>query len=70
MRRRKAAFATLSGALNIEMAEFGVVVKALLPGLHATRIFTKIDAAADVPDAYRAGIANFFANNSPTGSPP
>jgi short-subunit dehydrogenase len=70
MRRRKAAFATLSGALNIEMAEFGVVLKALLPGLHATRIFTKIDAAADVPDAYRADIANFFANNSPTGSPP
>jgi short-subunit dehydrogenase len=70
MCRRKAAVAVLSGALNIETADFGVVVTALLPGLHATCIFTKIDAAANVPGAYGAGIANFFANNSPTGSPP
>jgi NAD(P)-dependent dehydrogenase (short-subunit alcohol dehydrogenase family) len=66
----KAAVATLSEALNIEMAEFGVVVKTILPGLHATRIFTKIDTAADVPDAYRASMAKFFANNSPNGSSP
>jgi hypothetical protein len=52
MRRRKAAFATLSRAFNIEMAEFGVVVKAVLHRTSRhTRIFTKIDAAADVPDA-------------------
>ena len=66
----KAAVATLSEGLNIEMGEFGVVVKAILPGQHATRIFTKIDLARDVPDAYQESIGTFFANNSPTGSTP
>ena len=66
----KAAVAVLSESLSIELAEFGVVVRAILPGLHATRIFTKIDEGENIPDAYRAGIANFFANNSPTGSDP
>lgn len=65
----KAAVATLSEALNIELAEFGVKVRALMPGQHATRIFTKIDAATVSP-AYRSGVADFFAKNSPTGSDP
>lgn len=29
------------------MADFGVSVKAVFPGAHATRIFTKIDQAGD-----------------------
>jgi NAD(P)-dependent dehydrogenase (short-subunit alcohol dehydrogenase family) len=66
----KAAVAVLSESLSIELAEFGVVVRAVLPGLSATRIFTKIDIADSTPDAYQAGIAQFFARNSPTGSDP
>lgn len=66
----KAAVATLSEALNIELAEFGITVKAVLPGQHATRIFTKIDAAQDVPEPYQEGIKAFFAKNTPTGSEP
>jgi NAD(P)-dependent dehydrogenase (short-subunit alcohol dehydrogenase family) len=53
----KAAVATLSESLSVELAEFGVVVRAILPGLHATCIFTKIDEGDCIPDAYRAGIA-------------
>jgi NAD(P)-dependent dehydrogenase (short-subunit alcohol dehydrogenase family) len=66
----KAAVAVLSESLSIELAEFGVVVRAILPGLHATRIFTKIDQGDSIPGAYRAGINHFFAGNSPTGSEP
>jgi NAD(P)-dependent dehydrogenase (short-subunit alcohol dehydrogenase family) len=62
----KAAVATLSESLSIELGEFGVVVRAILPGQHATRIFTKIDIGDSIPDAYRAGIAHFFDSNSPT----
>ncbi len=66
----KAAVATLSESLSIELGEFGIVVRAILPGQHATRIFTKIDIGDNIPDAYRAGIAHFFASNSSTGSEP
>jgi NAD(P)-dependent dehydrogenase (short-subunit alcohol dehydrogenase family) len=66
----KAAVVLLSECLNIELAEFGVVVRAILPGMSATRIFTKIDRGDSVPDAYQASIARFFANNSSTGSEP
>lgn len=66
----KAAVALLSESLNIELAEFGVIVRAVLPGLSATRIFTKIDRGGSIPDAYQAGIARFFAGNSSTGSGP
>jgi NAD(P)-dependent dehydrogenase (short-subunit alcohol dehydrogenase family) len=66
----KAAVAVLSESLSIDLAEFGVVVRAILPGQHATRIFTKIDQGDSIPDAYRAGITQFFAANSPTGSEP
>ncbi|MEV6286760.1 SDR family oxidoreductase [Kribbella sp. NPDC051770] len=65
----KAAVATLSEALNLELAEFGVKVRAILPGQHATRIFTKIDIA-DISAPYQPGVAAFFAQNSPTGSDP
>jgi short-subunit dehydrogenase len=66
----KAAVALLSESLNIELAEFGVIVRAILPGMSATRIFTKIDRGDSIPDAYQAGIARFFASNSSTGSDP
>jgi len=66
----KAAVATLSESLSIELGEFGIVVRAILPGQHATCIFTKIDIGDNIPDAYRAGIAHFFASNSSTGSEP
>jgi NAD(P)-dependent dehydrogenase (short-subunit alcohol dehydrogenase family) len=66
----KAAVAVLSESLSIELAEFGVVVRAILPGQSATKIFTKIDKGETIPDAYQAGIARFFAGNSPTGSDP
>jgi hypothetical protein len=33
--------------------------------MSANRTFTKIDTGDSIPDAYRAGIASFFANNSP-----
>ena len=66
----KAAVAVLSESLSLELAEFGIVVRAILPGLSATRIFTKIDKGDSIPDVYQAGIAQFFANNSPTGSDP
>ncbi|MEU7634427.1 SDR family NAD(P)-dependent oxidoreductase [Nocardia sp. NPDC049220] len=66
----KAAVATLSEGLSMEMAEFGVAVRAIIPGQHATRIFTKIDAAVDVPDEYQAGIESFFGVTPMTGSSP
>src|SRR5260370_30341211 len=66
----KAAVALLSESLNTELAEFGVIGRAILPGMSATRIFTKIDKGDSIPDAYQPGIARFFASNSPTGSDP
>jgi hypothetical protein len=54
----------------MEMAEFGVVVRAIMPGQHATRIFTKIDAAADVAEDYQGGIESFFSVTPMTGSSP
>lgn len=66
----KAAVATLTEGLSIELAEFGVTAKAVLPGQFATRIFTKIDGAAAPVAAYQTGIQTFFANNAPNGSEP
>ena len=66
----KAAVATFSEGLSMEMAAFGVLVRAIIPGQHATRIFTKIDAAADVAEDYQAGIESFFAATPATGSSP
>ena len=45
-------------------------MRTILPGISATRIFTKIDRGDSIPDAYQAGIARFFASNSSTGSDP
>ncbi|MEU5959751.1 SDR family NAD(P)-dependent oxidoreductase [Micromonospora parva] len=66
----KAAVAALSEGMSLEVAGFGIAVKAVLPGQHSTRIFTKIDIAQDVPADYQAGIDAFFSKNPPTGSDP
>jgi short-subunit dehydrogenase len=65
----KAAVAAFTEGLNIELADFGVSVKAIFPGAHATRIFTKIDIAGNVPDDYQQGIKRFFGAQG-TGSTP
>lgn len=57
----KAAVAAFTEGLNVELADFGVAVKAIFPGAHATRIFTKIDQAPEVPSDYLAGMQRFFA---------
>lgn len=65
----KAAVAAFTEGLNVEMSAFGVTAKAVFPGQHNTRIFTKIDSAANVPDDYHAPMAAFFGTNS-SGSAP
>lgn len=66
----KAAVLTISEALNIEMHPFGVQVKAVLPGQHATRIFSKIDGPDIEVDAYTAQIQAFFDHVPESGSEP
>lgn len=56
----KAAVLILSEALNIELESIGASAKAILPGTHATNIFTKIDVAENVPTEYRPQLATFF----------
>ena len=59
----KAAVVSLSEGLNIELAGFGVLVKAVLPGNMDTQIFDKIDQAIDVPEAYHEPMRAFFSAN-------
>ncbi|MFG1994043.1 SDR family NAD(P)-dependent oxidoreductase [Actinoplanes sp. NPDC048988] len=66
----KAAVLTISEALNIEMNGFGVQVKAVMPGQHATRIFSKIDRPEIAVDAYEAPIKAFFDHIPESGSDP
>jgi len=56
----KAAVVALSEGLSAELAEFGIAVKALLPGSMDTRIFDKIDQARDIPAAYGPSMQAFF----------
>src|SRR4051812_43021823 len=66
----KAAVLSLSEALNVELTPLGIVVKAILPGSHATDIFTKIDIAEDFPAEYQPLFHRFVdAQKSLTGSP-
>lgn len=65
----KAAVAAFTEGLNVEMAGFGVSAKAVFPGQHATRIFTKIDNAEEVPADYAEAMQTFFAANV-SGSAP
>jgi len=59
----KAAVAALTEGLHAELAEFGVVVKALHPGSMHTKIFSKVDRAQDVPDDYTASWDKFASLN-------
>jgi len=59
----KAAVASLTEGLHAELAEFGVQAKALHPGSHETKIFSKVDRAVDVPADYDNGWASFAALN-------
>ncbi|MFE2960106.1 SDR family oxidoreductase [Nocardia tengchongensis] len=59
----KAAVVSLSEGLHTELAEFGVVVKALLPGSMDTRIFDKVDRATDIPAEYLDSMARFGSLN-------
>jgi NAD(P)-dependent dehydrogenase (short-subunit alcohol dehydrogenase family) len=62
----KWAVAGLSEALAVELAPFGIRVKTIFPGVHATRIFVSgvagaADGGAEAAAAYRAYLANFLA---------
>ncbi|MET7451869.1 SDR family oxidoreductase [Streptomyces sp. NPDC005574] len=66
----KAAVLSLTEALNVELAPLGIVAKAILPGTHATDIFTKIDLADDFPGEYHPLFRRFLdAQTALTGSP-
>ncbi|MFN3449613.1 MAG: SDR family oxidoreductase [Roseococcus sp.] len=60
----KAAVAALTEALNVELAPVGLNAKAVFPGLHATRIFTKVDLAPSIPEGYRALLSLFMRQQS------
>lgn len=58
----KAAVATLTEGLAVELAPFNIRVKSVFPGTHATRIFTKMDAGlGNGYQAYLPHIKNFIA---------
>jgi len=50
----KAAVASFTEGMHAELAEFGVIVKALHPGSMETKIFSKADLAEGYPDDYQA----------------
>ncbi len=67
----KAAVLILTEALHIELESIGATAKAILPGTHATRIFTKIDMASTLPEEYRHMFDTFTAaQQSSKGSHP
>jgi NAD(P)-dependent dehydrogenase (short-subunit alcohol dehydrogenase family) len=59
----KAAVASLTEGLHAELAEFGVSVKALHPGSHETKIFSKVDRTENVPEDYAASWKAFASLN-------
>ncbi len=66
----KSAVVSLSESLNVELAPLGIVSKAVLPGTHATDIFTKIDFTEDFPAEYHPLMRRFLdAQTGLTGSP-
>lgn len=64
----KAAVATLTEGLNVELGQFGVSAKAVFPGLHATKIFTKVDATDNIPDDYLGAMHAFTSFNMNGGA--
>jgi NAD(P)-dependent dehydrogenase (short-subunit alcohol dehydrogenase family) len=64
----KAAVRGLSEALFIELAPFGIKVKTIFPGLHSTKIFTKLDSATGPGhEAYAPFFRNFARIQSYSG---
>lgn len=58
----------LSEALFIELAPFGIKVKTIFPGLHSTKIFTKLDSATGPGhEAYAPYFRNFAKIQSEAG---
>lgn len=57
----KAAVMVLSEALNMELSAANIQVKAILPGSHASKIFTKIDTAETIPKVYKPLLSQFIA---------
>lgn len=60
----KGAVTSLTEGLNIELHAVGLFAKAVLPGLIATDIFTKLDAPAAMPEAYHPLWKQFTAMQS------
>lgn len=57
----KWAVAGISEAMNIELAPFGIRVRTVFPGTHASRIFTKLDAGVEGDAAvYASYVRNFL----------
>ncbi|AEV95857.1 SDR family oxidoreductase [Pediococcus claussenii] len=67
----KGAVAMLSEGLHAELAEFGIVVKALFPGNMNTSIFRpdKVDRAENVPESYMASWNKFNSLNTVRSNP-
>src|ERR1700761_2596822 len=59
----KAAVASLTEGMHAEMAEFGVLLKALHPGSMETKIFSKVDLAQGYPEEYKASWDLFASMN-------
>ncbi|MCT4397158.1 SDR family NAD(P)-dependent oxidoreductase [Pediococcus ethanolidurans] len=65
----KAAVMSLTEGLNTELSEFGIIVKALLPGNMNTNIFHKIDTAENVPADYLQSWKTFNSLNVVRSNP-
>lgn len=64
----KSAVRGLTEALFIELAPFGIKVKTIFPGLHSTKIFTKLDSAIGPGhEAYAPYFRNFAQIQSQAG---
>lgn len=58
----KAAIIALTESLNIELDGLGIMAKVIIPGMHATKIFTKLDPAElGLPREYEPLLENFLA---------
>lgn len=56
----KAAIASLSETLNIELHDASILVKAVHPGLFATEIFSKLRTAESIPGTYQPLLNRFL----------
>lgn len=63
----KGAVMALTEGLSIELDAMNISVKAVLPGQHATRIFTKIDAAPSLPAEYQPLLDHFVRMQGSSG---